>query len=320
MRNWSLKLGILLLLVSNPWYRGVTYAQGGNGYPPPALTYQQPTGTQRTSNLPGVPASSQVGPNQVAPNQVGPPDGRVAANPLPNTALQASSEPTKESAIPVRNLLQIFHDGGVMMYPIALCSFILTVFAFERLIHLRIGRVIPRPFVNRLIEQLQQQQVDREEALELCERNPSPMATILSAAVKRYGKSAVEIEQAVLDAGERESNQLRRYMRLLSAISNVAPLLGMLGTVLGMIQSFNDISGSAMGRPEMLAGGISTALLTTAFGLMVSIPAYLLYIYFLGRTDRLTMEMDSYAQRVVEIICAEGLQDSRSRSRARKAA
>jgi biopolymer transport protein ExbB len=211
-----------------------------------------------------------------------------------------------------------------MMYPIAACSFILTIFAFERFIHLRIGRVIPRPFVKRLIEQLQQGQIDREEALELCERNPSPIATIMTAGVKRYGRSAVELEQAVLDAGERESNQLRKYMRLLSAISNVAPLLGMLGTVMGMIQSFNDISGSqAMGRPEMLAGGISQALLTTAFGLMVAIPAYLLYIYFLGRTDRLTMEMDSYAQKLVEVISAEGLQENdatRTRSRSRKAA
>ncbi len=245
----------------------------------------------------------------------------------PSTAGQvntASPEPSKESAIPVRNLLQIFHDGGLMMYPIALCSFILTVFAFERFIHLRTGRVIPRPFVKRLIEQLQQQQIDRDEAIELCERNPSPMAAILCAGVKRYGRSAVEIEQAVLDAGERESNQLRQYMRLLSAISNVAPLLGMLGTVTGMIQSFNDISGSqAMGRPEMLAGGISEALLTTAAGLIVAIPAYLLYMYFLGRTDRLTMEMDSFAHKLVEVISAEGLQEhdsTRSRTRTRKAA
>lgn len=238
----------------------------------------------------------------------------------PGIASDAASEPK----IPVRNLLQIFHDGGWMMYPIALCSFVLTVCAFERLIHLRAGRVIPRPFVKRLIEQLQQQQIDREEALELCERNPSPIASVLTAAVKKYGRPSVEVEQAVLDAGERESNHLRRYMRLLNAISNVSPLLGLLGTVLGMIQAFNDIAGAqAMGRPEMLAGGISQALLTTAAGLLVAIPAYLLYIYFLGRTDKLIMEMDSIAQRIVEVISAEGLQENdttRSRSRSRKAA
>ena len=211
-----------------------------------------------------------------------------------------------------------------MMYPIALCSFVLTVFTFERLIHLRAGRVIPKPFVKRLIEQLQQQQIDREEALELCERNPSPIATILSAAVKKYGRPAVEVEQAVLDAGERESNLLRRNMRLLNAISNVSPLLGLLGTVLGMIQAFNDIANAqAMGRPDLLAGGISQALLTTAAGLLVAIPAYLAYMFFLGRTDKLIMEMDSHAQRLVEVISAEGLQENdttRTRSRTRKAA
>jgi biopolymer transport protein ExbB len=303
---------------------GSTFGQSQPNYFPPGGG-----GVQNQSGSVAAPVSRQAFNNpqsnnfQVANGQA--PDARVANNTLANAngSIPVSSDSTKDT-IPVRNLLQMFHDGGIMMYPIALCSFVLTVFAFERLIHLRTGRVIPRPFVKRLIEQLQQQQIDREEAIELCERNPSPMAAVLSAAVKRYGKSAVEIEQAVLDAGERESNQLRRYMRLLSAISNVSPLLGMLGTVLGMIQSFNDISGAqAMGRAEMLAGGISEALLTTAAGLMVAIPAYLLYIYFLGRTDRLTMEMDSHAQRLVEVISSEGLQEndtSRSRSRSRKAA
>ena len=265
------------------------------------------------------------------PSSFGQPDARLAANnssnPLPtgNAGAVGAAETTgKEATIPTRNLLQMFHDGGLMMYPIALCSFVLTVFTFERFISLRSGRVIPRPFVKRLIEQLQQGQIDREEALELCERNPSPIAAILSAAVKKYGRSAVEVEQAVLDAGERESNLLRRNMRLLNAISNVSPLLGLLGTVLGMIQAFNDIaSAQAMGRPDLLAGGISQALLTTAAGLLVAIPAYLIYMFFLGRTDKLVMEMDSYAQRLVEVVSAEGLQENdstRTRSRARKAA
>ncbi len=264
------------------------------------------------------------------PNTIGQPDQRLAAKTLPNGQFASTNAPVvttdanKDAKIPVRNLLQIFHDGGLMMYPIALCSFVLTVFAFERFIYLRRGRVIPRPFVKRLIEQLQQQQIDRDEALELCERNPSPIAAILSAAVKKYGRPSVEVEQAVLDAGEREGNLLRRNMRLLNAISNVSPLLGLLGTVLGMIQAFNDIAGAqAMGRPDLLAGGISQALLTTAAGLLVAIPAYLSYMFFLGRTDKLLMEMDLYAQKLVEAISAEGLQEndtSRTRSRARKAA
>ena len=285
---------------------------------------------QYNAMSPQSPSSGFSQPNS-QPSSFGQPDARLAANnssnPLPtgNAGAVGAAEATgKETTIPTRNLLQMFHDGGLMMYPIALCSFVLTVFTFERFISLRSGRVIPRPFVKRLIEQLQQGQIDREEALELCERNPSPIAAILSAAVKKYGRSAVEVEQAVLDAGERESNLLRRNMRLLNAISNVSPLLGLLGTVLGMIQAFNDIaSAQAMGRPDLLAGGISQALLTTAAGLLVAIPAYLIYMFFLGRTDKLVMEMDSYAQRLVEVVSAEGLQENdstRTRSRARKAA
>lgn len=210
------------------------------------------------------------------------------------------------------------------MYPIALCSFVLTVFVFERIIYLRGGRVIPRPFVRRLIEMLEQQQIDREEALELCQKNPSPIAEIISAAIRRYGRPAVDVEQAVMDSGQRVTSSMRKHLRMFSAISNLCPLLGLLGTVLGMIQAFNDISGSnAMGRPELLAGGISQALLTTASGLFVAIPAYVAYIFFTGRVDRLLMQMDSYAQQVVDTISAEGiaeLDSNRPRSRSRKAA
>jgi|LakMenEpi03Aug12_release.lakeMendotaPanAssembly.Ray.scaffolds.fasta_scaffold38623_3 biopolymer transport protein ExbB len=247
-------------------------------------------------------------------------NGQSVTSAKPDSAASTSTE----GKIPVRNLLQIFHDGGLMMYPIALCSFALMVFSFERLIHLRRGRVIPRPFVNRLIEQIQNQQVDRDESIELCEKNPSAMGHIMIAALKRYGKPSVEVEQAVLDAGERESNHLRKHLRILNAISNVAPLLGLLGTVLGMIQSFNDISNSqAMGRPEMLAGGISQALLTTAAGLLVAIPAYVMHVYFVGHIDRLIMEMDTHAQRLIDVVSAEGLQENdvgRTRTRSRKAA
>jgi biopolymer transport protein ExbB len=310
-------------------------AQWGGVQPmgPPQVRANSPVYNNPPTPLPstasGFPQGSRFGadprfasnPNaNVNPSNAGTP--MTSARPAPGT--EGGEPNTAEGKIPVRNLLQIFHDGGLMMYPIALCSFALMVFSFERLIYLRRGRVIPRPFVNRLLEQVQQQQMDRDEALELCERHPSPMAKIMNAALKRYGKPAVEVEQAVLDAGERESNYLRRHLRMLNAISNVSPLLGLLGTVMGMIQSFNDISTSqAMGRPEMLAGGISQALLTTAAGLLVAIPAYVMYIYFVGHIDRLIMEMDVYAQRLIDVVSAEGLQENdvgRTTRRSRKAA
>lgn len=234
------------------------------------------------------------------------------------TPATASSDAPK---IPMTNLFAAIRQGGVMMIPIIGCSFGLMVFVFERLLFLRRARVIPRSFVRGVIEQLEQQQLEKDEAIALCEENGSPTAELFQAALKRYGRPAVEIEQSVLDNGERVCNSLRSYLRLFSAISNITPLLGLLGTVLGMIEAFNSIAQTgAMGRPELLAGGIGQALLTTAAGLFVAIPAYIAYAYFVGRADKLIIEMDGQVQRVIELISAEGLQEAGKSRRSRRAA
>ncbi len=222
--------------------------------------------------------------------------------------------------IPTKNLLDVMYDGGPLMIPIGLCSFVLLVFVFERFIALRRGRVIPRPFVKRLLEQLREGQIGREKALELCEENRSPVAVVFAAAVKKWGRTSVEVEQAILDAGERVTNQLRSHLRLFSGISQVSPLLGLLGTVVGMISSFNAISGAdAMGQRELLAGGIAQALLTTAAGMFVAIPALMAYLYFVGRVDGLITEIDSLGQQLVELISADALERGGDREAARPA-
>jgi biopolymer transport protein ExbB len=215
--------------------------------------------------------------------------------------------PAPPQAIPTKNMLTAFRDGGPLMYPIAGCSFALLVFVFERFIALRRGRVIPRPFVRRFLEQLHEGQLDREKALKLCEANKSPVASVFAAAVKKWGKASVEVEQAILDAGERVNNQLRNHLRLMNGISQVAPLLGLLGTVLGMIASFNGISGQdgAEGQREMLAGGIAQALISTASGMFVAIPALTAYLFFVGKADRLIMEIDALGQELVELIAGD---------------
>jgi biopolymer transport protein ExbB len=213
-----------------------------------------------------------------------------------------------QDAIPTKSMLAIFHDGGMLMYPIALCSFALLVFVFERFIALRRGRVIPRPFVKRFLEQLREGQLDRDKAVKLCLENKSPVALVFAAAVKKWGRTSVEVEQAILDSGERVSNQLRRYLRLMNGISQVSPLLGLLGTVLGMITSFNGISAAAGvdGQREMLAGGIAQALITTAAGMLIAIPALIAYLFFIGRVDSLVTEIDFLGQQLVELIAADG--------------
>jgi biopolymer transport protein ExbB len=222
-------------------------------------------------------------------------------------ALPGGEPPAAIDAPPSKNILQILWDGGVLMIPIGVCSVALLVFVFERVISLRRGRVIPRPFVKRFLEQLAAGELNRESALELCEQNKSPVSEVFAAAVKKWGKSAVEIEQAIIDSGERETNGLRRYLRMFNGISTISPLLGLLGTVLGMIEAFNAIASSdAMGRPELLAGGISQALITTAAGLLVAIPALCAYLFFLGRVDSLVIEIDALGQKVVDLISADG--------------
>jgi biopolymer transport protein ExbB len=203
--------------------------------------------------------------------------------------------------------------GGPLMIPLALASFLLLLIVFERMISLRRGKVVPRLFVQRFLLQLREGALDRGEALERCEEESSHVARVFAAAIRKWGKSTVEVEQAVLDEGERVANVLRRYLRMMNGISTVSPLLGLSGTVWGMMKAFNVIAtNSATGRAEMLAGGISLALVTTATGLMVAIPAMILYLYFIGRVDGLVMEIDGYGQELVNLISAEGLEERKS--------
>jgi len=161
--------------------------------------------------------------------------------------------------------------------------------------------------------QLREGALERVEALERCENESSHIARVFASALRKWGKPAVEVEQAVLDEGERTANMLRRYLRVLNGVATVAPLLGLLGTVWGMIQSFNVIATSpAMGRAEMLAGGISVALITTAAGLLVAIPALIFYLYFVGRVDRLVMEIDQHGQELVNLISLEALEERKN--------
>jgi biopolymer transport protein ExbB len=220
-----------------------------------------------------------------------------------------------EATIPTRNLLEVVRDGGVLMIPIGASSFVFCVFLFERCISLRRGRVVPAPFVRRFLQQLKDGQLDRVTALALCEENRSPVAEVFAAAVKKWGRPAVEVEQAVIDEGERVANGLRRHLRLFNGISTVTPLLGLLGTVLGMISAFNAIAAAdAMGRPGLLASGISIALITTAAGLTVAIPALIAYLWFVGRVDRLIIEIDALAQQAVACIAGDAHHEAPSRS------
>lgn len=218
------------------------------------------------------------------------------------------------------SLVQRIAAGGWLMLPLGICSLVVLSLILERLISLRRGRVIPRPFVRRFTECVEDGQLSFEEATQICEEFNCPVAEVFQAAVKRWGRPMMEIEQAVMDAADRVSDGLTRFLRVFHAISNVAPLIGLLGTVLGMIEAFETMSGGAAAGPDLLASGISTALITTAGGLSVAIPAYLAYMYFAAVSDRYLNEIDRLCQRVIDCISAEGLESGNRAKKTRRAA
>lgn len=243
-----------------------------------------------------------------------------ASPPAPSQQDAAWPEPTAAEAaelIPTGNLLSVVSEGGVLMLPLLCCSFVLAAFGIERLVALRTGRVLPKVFVDRFIEQLEAGEHDPDSALEACEANGSPAATVVAAAVRRWGRPSVEIEQAVIDAGEREIGRLGSHRRLFHAIASTAPMLGLLGTVFGLIRSFNDVaSAGAMGRPDLLAKGFGEALITTAMGLLVAIPAMVIHSWLTSRVESLALRLDEVSQRVVHEISLEATTTSRRPSSA----
>lgn len=233
---------------------------------------------------------------------------------------------TSESAAPLpspQRLTDLLRRGGLLMIPIGICSFILVVFVFERFISLRKGRIIPEPFTKKFLDQLREGQLSQNAATAICDRNNSAMANVFKAGVAKWGRPSVEVEQAVLDEGERTSNRLRKYLRLINGVATICPLLGLLGTVFGMIHAFDSIAvvnSAGADQAALTATGISQALLTTAAGLSVAIPALIAYLFFSSRVDKHVMEIDTYGMKVVNQISAEALAAKPAARKSRKAA
>ena len=252
--------------------------------------------------------------------------GRVAAQegkPAVKAERPAAATSADERGAPAEVVvplhpIEMMKKGGPVMFLLAFCSVIGVAFVFERLAALRRSRVIPKPFVTRFLQQVRDGDLDRERALALCEDNPSPIATLFTGGARKWGRPSVEVEQAVIDAGERATYGLRRYLRVFTALAVIGPLLGLLGTVIGMIHAFNAVANDATRGAAVsaqLGKGISEALLNTAFGLVLAIPAQSLYLYFVSRVDRLVIEMDGLGQELVQMISAEELQGRPKRPR-----
>lgn len=278
----------------------------------PAVVAQapEPTGNRGTAKSASAEASAvpaDVATNNAAAQQDASSGRPEAAETPAGSRRGAADRGTTRPGIPTTPL-EIFLAMGVWGIPFVIASVVAVWFTVERLVVLRRGRVIPRDFVDRFLSQLRAGQLDQAAALQACEESGSPVAVIFAHGVRKWGKPSVEVEQAIIDGGERETARLRRHLRVLNGTATVTPLFGLLGTVVGMIRAFNGLATAGVAeRPEQLAVGIALALLTTACGLAVAIPSLIAYIYFTGRVDTLVMEMDALAQQVVQLVSAEGL-------------
>jgi len=188
--------------------------------------------------------------------------------------------------------------GGWLMYPIFLCSVIALGFFIERLFKLRRTRVLPRDLVQNVGDLIARRKY--ADAIYLCQGHPSAIARIYLAALRINGQPRQAIKEVVQEVGRREAAELEKYVPVLSTVASIAPLLGLLGTVSGMIKTFDLISYYGVGNPGTLAAGISEALLTTAAGLSVAIPTLVGYRYVAGKADSLIMEMEEHSIMLLE--------------------
>jgi biopolymer transport protein ExbB len=187
----------------------------------------------------------------------------------------------------------IFVKGGPVMIPLALLSVIAVAVTIEKLITLRSSRVIQGEIVS-CLESIQTP-ADIPLAIKICERFDTPFANIVHAGLMEASKPVPIVRQAMEDTGRREVKRLDRYMVLLETAAAAGPLLGLLGTVTGMIQVFSVISVSGVGQTGMLSGGIAQALITTVFGLVIGIPALIAYNLLDARIDGLVIRIDTYS-------------------------
>jgi len=203
------------------------------------------------------------------------------------------------------------------MWAILAASVVGVAVFLERLWSLQRGRILPRAFVDRIRGMVSKGKTS--EAQLLCEENGSSIALIMAGALRAFesGKTRAQIKEAVEEVGNREVAQLDRNVEIVGTVASVSPLMGLLGTVIGMIQVFQnfvDAYKSGVVGPDTFAQGIWQALITTAFGLTVAIPMLMAYKFLQGRNDRLVVAMEEDAMGIVDLL-EDGRSTKRGKSR-----
>jgi biopolymer transport protein ExbB len=197
-------------------------------------------------------------------------------------------------------VLDLIVRGGIFMYPIILCSVAALAVFLERLWVLRQKRILPPEFIRNVEDLIRKQKIS--DALFLCQGDPSSIAKVFFAGLKNAGRGMWLVKESIEERGGREASMLEKHIGILSTIANLAPLLGLLGTVSGMIKTFNVISVQGVGNPAPLAGGIAEALITTAAGLTVAIPALVCHRIVRDKAGALIFEMEENSIRMIELM------------------
>lgn len=197
-------------------------------------------------------------------------------------------------------MIEIIKSGGWLMLPLILCSILVVAIVAERLWTLQTRRVAPEHLAAQVWNWLKNGELDDERLQAL--RAGSPLGRILAAGLEQRHASRSAMNEAIEDSGRHVVHELDRYLITLGTIASISPLLGLLGTVLGIMHVFAAISTSGLGNPAMLASGISQALITTVAGLTVAIPAYVLYRYLRGKVDDLVVRMERETTRLMHAV------------------
>jgi biopolymer transport protein ExbB len=204
-------------------------------------------------------------------------------------------------------MFEIVKAGGIMMGPIILASIVTAAIFLERLWTLQTKRVLPAELTEKVWRWVEQQQIQDKHIAAL--QQNSPLGKILAAGLANRYRDRAVIRESIEDTGRHVVHELDRFIGTLGTIASLTPLMGLLGTVLGMIRTFNAITTAGIGNPASLAGGIAEALITTAAGLTVAIPALLAYKYLRGRVQALVVQMEKEAMKLIEAIERQGIEN-----------
>lgn len=197
-----------------------------------------------------------------------------------------------------QDLVNLWNDGGWMMWPIGLSALIGLIVIGWKLYELSTKNARTRRFLHQIDALIAEGKL--EEALRLSRESNTPAGRILAAGLERHNEGTERVMKAIENVGLIEMAQLESGLVWLATVSNVAPLMGFLGTVIGMIQAFTAIEAAGEVEATLVAGGIKVALITTAAGLVIAIPVNIMHNYFVTRIDRLVLDMEESAQKMVD--------------------